>query len=296
MHDTAIDRYEEVAATWRPDRQEVSDVVTTEAPRRFAALLDVDTPVTQMGDPLPPLWHWFLFPEVVPQSELGDDGHPRETALMPPIGPRRRMFGGGRLKVGRPLRCGDDVVRITDVPSVRARAGRSGPLLLVTVRHAYRVQGTECIVEEQDIVYRPPAEADGSPPAPLPTTGGEATAAEAPWTLSIRPDPVLLFRFSALTSNAHRIHYDRPYAREVERHPGLVVHGPLLALLLLELPRRHAPGRTVTDFSWRARSPLYAGQPIHVHGQLDRDEVVLAAGSERSPDSVTGTAAMRGHA
>lgn len=303
MVEDTLQRYHEVTASWRPGRREAHDVVRPETARRFAALLDAEPPDTQTGRPLPPLWHWFLFPETLRHSELGPDGHPRDGTYMPPIGPRRRMFGGGRLRVHEPLRFGDRVTRVTDVTSVKARSGSSGPLLLVTLRHALRVRNTERLVEEQDIVYRPPQAPAGqdAPTEPMPAIAlaGSASnppAHHGPWELTVRPDPVLLFRFSALTSNAHRIHYDAPYARQVEGHPGLVVHGPLLALLLLELARRHAPERTVSQFSWRARSPLYAGQLIRIHGQLEHDDVVLAAGADSHLDCVSGTASLGGAA
>lgn len=290
MGTVVLDRFDHVAATWRPRPQVDRDLVTADAPRRFAALLDVDSPVVSDRDVLPPLWHWLLFPPLHPQSALGPDGHPLEAPLMPPVGPRRRMFGGGRLQVVAPVRCGDRVDRCSEVTDVRSRMGRSGPLLLVTLRHSLTVDDELRVIEEQDIVYLPPARHDpaaGAPPVPL--SGHDVPAPDSRWGFSLVPDPVLLFRFSALTTNAHRIHYDRPYARDVEGHPEVVVHGPLLALLLLELPRRHRPDRSVATFAWRARAPLYAGQLIHVHGQLDDTGATLSAGAADEVRAVAGS-------
>lgn len=290
----AIDEFERVAATWDPPPQVTHDVVTTHVASAFAAMMDVPTPVTTDGDQLPPLWHWFLFPEIHAQSALGDDGHPWEAPLMPPLGPRRRMFGGGRLHVEHPLRCGDHVQRSSQVASVRAREGRSGPLLLVTLRHDFTVDGEHRLTEEQDIVYRPPAEATGTPGPP--PVRRPANTRDADWHLALIPGPVLLFRFSALTSNAHRIHYDRAFTQEVENHPELVVQGPLLALLLLELPRRHAFDRRLVGFSWRARAPVYAGQHLHVNGADSEAQATLVAGTEAHPEAVLGTAEFEGGA
>ena len=277
------------AEEWRPEPMMATDTVTALPASTFAALLDRPSPVTASGDPLPPLWHWFLFPPVYPQSALGADGHPADAALTPPLPDRRRMFGGGRLSVTAPLRCGETVTRRSSLASVRTRMGGSGWLLLVTVRHEFVVAGHVRLVEEQDLIYRQPQ--DTAAPAVPPQPGGTVPA--APWQFTLAPDPVLLFRFSALTHNAHRIHYDRPYATGVEGHAGLVVHGPLLALLLLELPRRFAPDRTVETFRWRARRPLFEADVVEVRGEPENGRAVLRAGAGRAPEAVTGEVTYR---
>lgn len=284
-------RFQDVAATWRPAAVHASDVVTPERPTRFAALLDEPSPVVRDGDHLPPGWHVFLHLPVHRQASLGPDGHPRNgDTLAPPLGDtRRRMFGGGRLEVRSPLRCGDRVLRTSDVARTRVRHGGSGPLLLVTVRHTLAVDDELRVVEEQDLLYLPPRDGGASATSALtasPTPGRDSVAG----SLTLVTDPVMLFRFSALTENAHRIHYDRTYAREVEGHRDLLVHGPLSALLLLELPRRRISGRTVARFRWRARRPAYVGQPLEVTGRSGGDDVELALHAGGSSHAVTGTA------
>lgn len=296
----APEQFRAIERTWRPDEIIATDRVSALPASVFAALLDQPSPVPADGDPLPPLWHWFLFPAVYPQGALGADGHPADAAFTPPLARRRRMFGGGRLTVTEPLRCGDEVVRRSSVASVRTRLGGSGWLLLVTVRHEFTVAGRPRLVEEQDLVYRESPEV-ASPPSAVPAVTAAVPAASAvlppsagPWRLELRPDPVLLFRFSALTWNAHRIHYDRPYAVEVEGHAGLVVHGPLLALLLLELPRRFAADRVLESFSWRARQPLFDHDLLRmVGGPAGGRRASLTAGSDRCAEAVTGEVSFR---
>jgi hydroxyacyl-ACP dehydratase HTD2-like protein with hotdog domain len=271
-----------VVADWTPPEIVSTDVLTPGPVAALAALFDQPDPAPRDGDPLPPLWHWLYFAEWVPQSELGPDGHPRDGAFLPPLPERRRMFGGGRLTVHAPLRRGDTVTRRAGVAGVRTRRGGSGWLLLVTVRYEFSVGGEVLVVEEQDIVYRDPRT-----PSSAPTSGAE-DGLDGPWRFELVPDPVLLFRFSALTANAHRIHYDLPYATQVEGYPGLLVHGPLLALSLLELPRRFAGERAVREFTYRARRPVFAGRPIIVRGGPETDTGVrLGAGG-----AFTGTARL----
>jgi 3-methylfumaryl-CoA hydratase len=184
------------------------------------------------------------------------------------------MFAGGRFTVRSPLRIGDRVTRCSELASTALKQGRSGEMLFVTVRHTFLSDGTEIATEEQDLVYR-----SGDPATRPPQPSFEAPgvdAVDAPWALPMTADPVLLFRFSALTYNAHRIHYDEPYTTQVEGHPGLIVHGPLLAILCLELPRR--AGYEVTELSFRARSPVYAGQPFAATGSPEGDLAIAAPG------------------
>lgn len=254
-----------IVRDWTPPETVSVDVLSPGPVAALAALFDQPNPAPDDGDPLPPLWHWLYFTEWVPQSELGPDGHPRDGAFLPPLPDRRRMFGGGRLTFHAPLRRGEAVTRRSNVARVRARHGGSGWLLLITVRSEFSVAGEVRVVEEQDIVYRDP-----QAPSPAPVNGiGEEP--EGPWRFELLPDPVLLFRFSALTANAHRIHYDMPYVTEVEGYPGLLVHGPLMALGLLELPRRFAGERVVREYSYRAGRPVFAGPPIPLRGGPEAD-------------------------
>ncbi|WP_433478780.1 FAS1-like dehydratase domain-containing protein [Spirillospora sp. CA-142024] len=245
-------------AGWAPEPQETTEVIDAAPSAALAGLLDAGP----SGEELPPLWQWLHFLERPAQRELGPDGHPREGRFLPPVPERRRMFAGGRFRVHEPLRVGDTVTRKTELVSTAVKQGRSGEMLFVTVRHTFSRDGTEAAVEEEDLVYRSGGEA--SRPAEV---SFETPEVDAPWTLTVTADPVMLFRFSALTYNAHRIHYDEPYATEVEGHGGLVVHGPLLAILCLELPRR--AGLKVNEVSFRARRPVYARQPFVAAGSPD---------------------------
>jgi 3-methylfumaryl-CoA hydratase len=253
----------------------------------FAALLDRPAPPLAAGDPLPPGWHVFSFLDRPATADLGEDGHPRDGHFLPPVPHRRRMIAGGRLDVTAPLRVGATVTRTSSLAGCSVRDGRTGPLLLVTVRSEYRADGRLLVTEEQDVVYR--SQQAGSSPAPA---GAGAPAVEGGHAVEVLPDEALLFRFSALTYNAHRIHYDSPYATGVEGHPGLVVHGPLLALLLLEVPRRHAPDRSVTSFAHRLVRPAYAGTPVRATGRLDGDRCEVTAGAVGAPASATGTVTL----
>jgi len=228
--------------------------------RALIATLDLQRPEPQPGAPLPPFWHWMYFLEAVPRRELGPDGHPAAGGFMPPVRQPRRMWAGGRLDfTAAPLPLGKPATRRSTITRIAAKKGRSGALTFVTVKHEISGASGRAITEEQDIVYRE----DPPPGAPHPT------APEAPrdedsrrqWTC----DATVLFRYSALTFNGHRIHYDLDHARNVEGYPGLVVHGPLLATLLLE----HLHIETAADqprpprsFEFRAVSPVFADQPF----------------------------------
>lgn len=254
-------------AGWQPVVETRTERITAEPAHALAALLDQDLTGFVEGSALPPLWHWLYFLNQLPQGELGIDGHPRHGGFLPPIPHRRRMFAGGRVTVTNPIRVGETATKRSSLDKVAVKEGHQGELLFVTVRHELTVGGAARVVEEADLVYR--SDASRGRPAGRPTQGTPPPAPEAPWRLEFNADPVVLFRFSAITHNAHRIHYDQTYAREAEGFPGLVVHGPLLALLLLELPRRFAPHLSVASFGFRARRPVFAGQSVLVHGAPD---------------------------
>ncbi len=267
-------------SSWAP--VETSGTVDAWPSAAFAGLLDQPSPVAGPGDPLPPMWHGFHLLAHPAQAELGEDGHPAHGAFLPPLPDRRRMFAGGRLEAREPLRVGDAVTRRSSLAGVTPKTGRTGAMVLVTERHEYRRgDGMLALVEEQDYAYRSqPAGTTRTlpPPAAAPAPGGE-------WQLRLEPDAALLFRFSALTYNTHRIHYDHPYVTGVEGYPDLVVHGPLLALLLLELPRRFAPDRRVATFCYRLRTPVFTGTPIEAAGS---GEGALSAGAPGRAPSITG--------
>jgi 3-methylfumaryl-CoA hydratase len=253
--------------------------------------------VTGPGDPLPPLWHWLYFLDRPAERELGPDGHLASGPFMPPIPRRRRMFAGGRVTWHAPVRCGDELTRRRELAGWTIRRGRSGELLFVTVRDTLSRDGGLVVTEEQDLVYRsspaePEAGLPSAPPPPPPAAAAPAAAPDGPWQFRLTADPVLLFRFSALTYNAHRIHYDAAYATGVEGHPGLVVHGPLLAVLMLELPRRHLTGRPVAGLTFRARSPLHAGEAFTVSGGRRGSECELRVTAPAGHDAMTAQARL----
>ncbi len=222
------------------------------------AALDGEEP--QIDAVLPPGWHWLWFNEFRPAAELGPDGHPARGDFLPPIDLPRRMWAGSRITFHAPLRIGEEVSRTSRIASVKEKSGRSGRLCFVTVVHRLTVGDTARITEEQDLVYR---QATGAPRPP-----GEPAPAEAMSSHEITPDPVWLFRYSALTSNGHRIHYDADYVRDVEGYPGLVVHGPLTATLLMRLAVS-LTSAALTEFSFRAVSPLFVTEPFTIAGDLD---------------------------
>jgi 3-methylfumaryl-CoA hydratase len=262
------------------------DAVSASAVRALHGLLDGTGAPPGDGEPLPILWHWLAFLPTVPQADLGDDGHPRreDNAHLP-----RRMFAGARIMATTPLRVGEAITRHRHTVSVTDKQGRSGPLRFVEVRHELAGRAGPAVVEEQDLVYLPPT----PPGGPAATPAGTRPEGEWPWSWQLEIDPVLLFRFSAVTYNAHRIHYDRDYATQVEGYPGLVVHGPLQAVALAELLRRRNPTRPVIEFSFRARRPAFDDGPLTLLGRPDEtgDRVELAAVDHRG--EVTMTAASR---
>ena len=228
----------------------------------LAATLDESNLKAEIGCPVPNGWHWIFFLEAKPASELGSDGHPKRGGFLPPVPLPRRMWAGGRLEFIAPLRIGDPITRESEIVSVEPKTGRSGTLVFVTVRHTVKAAGTTVIVEEQDIVYREAAQKG----EPLPA--GKPAPANAAWTRRVMPDSTLLFRYSALTFNGHRIHYDKEYATNEEHYPGLVVHGPMQATLLLDLCRQNT-GRPLKKFEYRAQHPLFAGRAFTVNGNFD---------------------------
>jgi 3-methylfumaryl-CoA hydratase len=250
----------------------------------LSALLNLPAPVASAGDPLPPLWHWLHFPLWPAHRELGADGHPLHGHFLPPVPQRQRMFAGGRCEITEPLRLGEPVERTSSLASVATKQGRSGELLFVTERREFRQHGRTCLVEEQDIVYRSGRGAGQHPRALDESAYPEF---DDPWHRPLRPDPALLFRFSALTANAHRIHYDLPYCRDEEGYPGLVVHGPLLALLMFELPRRHAPDRRVRGLSYRLRTPVFAGERLAACGTPSDSGAELRVATHREARHAT---------
>jgi 3-methylfumaryl-CoA hydratase len=247
---------------WIGKTEQRTDAIGAWPVKALAATLGQDEPDGAAGSAVPPGWHWLFFLEAKSALELGDDGHPRKGGFLPPVPLPRRMWAGGRIEFLQPLSVGDAVVRDSEIISVEPKTGRTGTLVFVTVRHTVRTGAAVAIVEEQDIVYRAAAQPGDPLPPPKEAPGAPQ------WQRGLTPDSVLLFRYSALTFNGHRIHYDRDYALQQEHYPGLVVHGPLQTTLLLELCRKHhaAP---VKKFEYRATAPVFGGRPLTVNGNLD---------------------------
>jgi 3-methylfumaryl-CoA hydratase len=272
-------------ADWRPSPQTDEDVLSPKPAQDLAAVLDVPAPAARAGDPLPPLWQWLYFLGLPRGRELCVDGHPERGPFLPPVPGRQRLWAGGRLQVTEPLRIGGRTERVSALDTVTVKQGRSGELLVVTQRSEYRQSGRTCLVEEQDIVYRSGRSASNSLPSSIDPAAEPRS--DEPWQCALRPDPVLLFRFSALTANAHRIHYDAPYCQNEEGYPGIVVHGPLLALLMLDLVRRHAPARAVRSLRYRLNSPAFAGEHLLACGTTSGTGARLRVASHREPRHAT---------
>ena len=256
---------------WTGRTETQHDVATAVPYAALAATLDWPTPAgaqrPSAGTPLPLLWHWLYFLPVYPQSEIGADGHPQRGGFLPPVPLPRRMWAGSDFEFHEPLCVGDALSRTSTIVGVKEKSGRTGSLIFVKVRHELRRNGADAVAltEHHDIVYRAAPSADDVAPPPT------AAPAHSAWERRIVPDDVLLFRYSALTFNGHRIHYDRKYVTEVEGYPGLVVHGPLIATLLMDLVRRELPDAVVRSFTFKAVRPTFDIRAFSVHGEPSAD-------------------------
>ncbi|MEM9144821.1 MAG: MaoC family dehydratase N-terminal domain-containing protein [Pseudomonadota bacterium] len=252
---------------WIGRSRTIADPMDPFAAQALVATLELDRPAPGLGDPLPPFWHWMHFREAARRSALGPDGHPATGSFLPKCPEPRRMWAGGRLRFAAPLPLGAPAEQRSTIAAVTAKQGRQGPLSFVTVRHEISGAIGLAVTEEQDIVYRtdPPPEA----PRPQPPQAPRDEDAASAWSC----DATVLFRYSALTFNGHRIHYDQEYARTVEGYAGLVVHGPLLATLLLEQARRM--GVVPATFQFRATSPVLADEPFETCGRLGAEGLAL---------------------
>jgi 3-methylfumaryl-CoA hydratase len=272
---------------WIGTDEEVEDLISEWPAAALQATLGFVEPPLRDGDELPPLWHWLYFLSTVPGSGLGVEGHAQLGAFLPPVPLPRRMFAGGRTEFVAPLRIGQRARRRGTVVSVENKQGRSGELVFVTVRYDVTTEAGLVLREEQDLVYREAATTrEVLEPGADPILTGR-------WMRAITPNEVMLFRFSALTFNSHRIHYDHPYTTEVERYPHLVVHGPLIALLLADLAYRNGTGR-LASFSFRGRSPVFAdGSFTLVGGMEDGDRAGMSAWSHDRRLTMTAAAGFR---
>jgi 3-methylfumaryl-CoA hydratase len=252
---------------WIGRSETVTDVATATPYAALSATLDWPAQRPTVGTVLPPLWHWLYFLPIAQQSEIGPDGHPKRGGFLPPVPLPRRMWAGSDFEFRSPIHIGDALARTSTIVDVTEKSGRTGRLVFVKVRHEVRREGETAVAlnEHHNIVYRDlPSPSDVAPP-PL------AAPSNAAWSRNVVADDVLLFRYSALTFNGHRIHYDRQYVTQTEGYPGLIVHGPLIATLLLDLLRRQLPSATVTRFEFKAVRPTFDIHPFSVHGQPSSD-------------------------
>jgi 3-methylfumaryl-CoA hydratase len=256
--------------SWIGKQETLHDQVTRFPIAALSATLDRDDPPPAAGDPVPPLWHWLYFLPTARQSILGPDGHPARGGFLPPVPLPRRMWAGGRFTFHQPLRVDEPITRTSTVQDVTVKQGRNGALCFVLVKHEISGANGIALREEHDIVYRDNPQPNEAPATPRPVR------TDGTWHRDIYPSDPLLFRYSALTFNSHRIHYDRRYVTETEGYPGLIVHGPLIATLLIDLLRRNT-NQPVASFRFRAVSPLFDIAPFSVHGVQDGNTVALWA-------------------
>lgn len=252
---------------WIGRSEEVSDIATATPYAALSATFDRDPVRPPQGTPLPALWHWLYFLPMHRQSEIGPDGHAKRGGFLPPVPLPRRMWAGSQFEFHKPLRIGDAMTRTSTIHDVTEKTGRTGPLVFVKVRHEIRREGEAdvALTEFHDIVYREAAKPDDVAPPP------KAAPAGSTWEKKWVPDDVLLFRYSALTFNGHRIHYDRKYVTEVEGYPGLIVHGPMVATLLLDLLRHQMPEAEVVRYEFRAVRPVFDINHFFVCGEPQAD-------------------------
>jgi 3-methylfumaryl-CoA hydratase len=244
---------------WIGRVQESSDLVTAAPLACLNATLDRDDQEPQLGDELPPSGHWMYFLNPSKQSELDVNGHAKKGEFLPPVPLERRMWAGGRLKFILPLRIGDAITRTSEIIDVRLKEGKTGPLVFVIVRHQVYGPDGLSIEEEHDIVYR------GRSSQNILPLGSEQNKSPI-WQRIVNAHSVLLFRYSALIFNGHRIHFDREYVTKDEGYPGLIVHGPLIATLLMDLCRQKAPDERIVYFDYRARGPIFDLGPFTING------------------------------
>lgn len=266
---------------WLGKTQEHVSVIDTKQAELLAATLD--QPAPKEGDPLPGCWHWAWFNDVVKADGLGRDGHPKRGGFLPPIALPRRMWAGGSFEINKPLYVGSTVTKKSTIDEIKQRNGKSGKLCIVTIAHDYYQADALIIKEKQNLVFRE----DPSPNAPkqmLLTPPSNAILSR-----TIMPDPVLMFRYSALTFNGHRIHYDVDYARNVEGYPDLVFHAPLTATLLFELACEIGT-KPIKKFEYRATSPLFCNEPFSICGKNEKDKIITWAQAKNGGQSMLASA------
>jgi 3-methylfumaryl-CoA hydratase len=264
---------------WIGREEQASEEVTPELVHRFNATLDLGTDYPRQGDPVAPMIHLCIAPAAAPTAALGPDGHPQRGGFLPPVPLPRRMWAGGSLRFGRAIRVGERVQRTSRIDDVAIKEGRTGTLCFVAIDHTLTVDGEIVVRERQDVVYRGQSDPSRAGAVTSPVQTGQhhrRVAATAP----------LLFRYSALTFNGHRIHYDHPYATGVEGYPGLVVHGPLQATLLVHFAATLRGGQAPAQFDFRSHSPLFDDDDVDVHASDKGDGLSLWTARPGGPVAV----------
>ncbi len=272
---------------WIGRAHESTDHITAQMVRGLRATYFLDIGDPKNGDAAPMSIHWCLAPQVAPMSEIGPDGHPARGGFLPPVPLPRRMWAGGKTDFKDDLRVGDDVKKVSKIVDVQLKTGSTGTLCFVTLDHSFSTSRGEAIFERQDVVYR-----DNPPPGgnTTSTSAAATTAPKAKYSKTLKADPVLLFRYSALTFNGHRIHYDRPYVTQVEGYPGLIVHGPLQASLLMEYAIA-LRGKKPTTFTHRGVSPLFDGADFTVNANETASGLELWTANDKGQPTMKASAA-----
>lgn len=273
---------------WIGREERRTDIATAAPVSLMAATLDRKDLEFAEADPIPPVWHWLYFLTAVRTRELGPDGHPPKGGFLPPVPLPRRMRAGGQFRIERPIHIGEKLERRSRIADISEKSGGSGPLVFVKVEHEIRANGEVAVVEEESIVYREAAKPGAAPakqaaPVPIP--------AERPGESRFPTNPMLLFRTSALTFNSHRIHYDTDYAVQEEAYPGRVVHGPLLALLMLEHLHKTRASDSLRQFQYRALAPTFCGEEVAIADEAQPDgRIKVTARNGAGAEAVAGEA------
>ena len=255
---------------WIGRTEDLTDFISPTTVEGMSATLDRDDPDVQMGDPVPPAWHWLFFNKAARQSQLGEDGHPARGDFLPPVPLPRRMWAANEAHIHRPLKVGVEINRHSTINDVSVKEGKTGTLVFVEVGHEISDADGLAVSETQTLVYC-------NQPDPNAVVVGKPAPDGAEWSRTIIPDPVLLFRFSALSFLGHRIHYDRDYTTKVEGYPALLVHGPFTGIMLMDLFRRQSPAAVIKNFTVRAVGPLFDDAPFTLNGRIAGSQVDLWA-------------------
>ncbi|MFT6557799.1 MaoC family dehydratase N-terminal domain-containing protein [Sneathiella sp.] len=258
---------------WIGNQEKRTEIIHQQSLDGFAAFMDQEAPASPY---VPSGGHWMYFLPTDKQSNLARDGHSYKGGFLPPVDLPRRMWAGGRLTFNRPIKAGDVIEKVSTVKSIVEKNGRTGRLVFVTVEHELKGENGRYIMEEHDIVYR------DDPQENAPKKNPEKASTDYDWHQTIVPDPVMLFRYSALTFNGHRIHYDREYVTGVEGYPGLIVHGPLIGTYLMQLASDHMQGKSLKNFEFRNFNPIFDIAPFKICGKKIDDSLcsVWAMGPE----------------